>query len=211
MTILACCRYSSNGLIIGTDRLVIKGGERLDSSKLIIKKNFIIGLMGNVISHSQLSEKNKFWIDLEKILDDNKDYDDLILTIDQYLACFNQGQRLIRDRIASFYKTINVDEPDYFHASFLFGIKFNDNLSTYYDLGLERGTISSRHPIIGNTLNGEFDIDISTQMFDKDDAKEYILSKIKIANEKFPDYCSGVEIVDFNLDETKVVYLQSIL
>ncbi|MCA9495346.1 MAG: hypothetical protein KC589_00240 [Nanoarchaeota archaeon] len=210
MTVLACARYSPKGLIIGADRLVLKGGQKLNSRKLIVKNNFIIGLMGNLISNSLLLEKNKFWNDLETMLDENQDYDDLKLSLSQHLSCFNQGQRVIRNEIANFYKTINLDEPNYFHASFLLGIKFKGSLSSYYDLGLEEGIVDSRSPIVGNTSNGEFDIDSETRIFDKMSAEKYVLNKIRIANKKYPEYCSGVEIVDFNLDETKCLYLENI-
>lgn len=210
MTVLTAIRYDS-GVIVGTDRLVCFGnGQREDKSKLIIRKNFAIALTGRTTKNINVFERhNQFWSKLDDYIESKNCYFETIGTMSDYLTSINLGlkQSEFARHISNMASNKQISSFN-LQMSFMYALRYDNSISLYFDGAIENSSqIRCKRSIL--TTPGEINFQ-KEYTRSKYIAYQKVLQRVRTANDSYPDFCSGIEIIDFTPKKSELLHLEHI-
>ena len=210
MTVLTAIKYD-RGVIVGADRLVcFSNGQREDKSKLVIRKNFVVALTGRTTKQINVFERhNRFWSKLDDYIDTQNSYSESLETISDFLTSINLGlkQSEFARHISSMASNKQIRSFN-LQMSFMYALRYDNSISLYFDGAIESNSqIRCKRSIL--TTPGEINFQ-KEYTRSKNFAYQKVLQRIRTANDAYPDFCSGVEIVDFTPKKSELLYLEHI-
>ena len=198
MTVIAGVRYN-NGLVIGSDRLVVaNNSSRFNEKKIFAHDNMLVAITGTFFGRgyvknnwdlfSMFSNNICMCDTYEEAVDDFKFFFDEI-NKSGFLRVLNEIYKSKGEGVDSSLLDINL--------SFLLGFEYKNSFSLNYYKSDDRSMNKSKEGCYSIPFSGFFNFDWPLKL-SRDDAIDYVKDIIESQESVRPMYCSGLEIYDMN-------------